>query len=107
MDDNSTAIVVRMIGDLTRNIEMARSQSHDLVARLLDMARIELLTRHYGIDEQEFDAFCKGIEGELKRGRGVPIIRPVAGAARRRKAQPKPRLNGHLCARRSGTSVGK
>ena len=26
MDDNSTAIVVRMIGDLTRNIEMARSQ---------------------------------------------------------------------------------
>ncbi|MBP0645335.1 hypothetical protein J8J17_26440, partial [Mycobacterium tuberculosis] len=53
-------------------IEVARSQSHDLVARLLDMARIELLTRHYGIDEQEFEAFCKGIEGEMKRLRFEP-----------------------------------
>jgi len=107
MDDNSTAIVARMIGDLTRNIEVARSQSHDLVARLLDMARIELLTRHYGIDEQEFEAFCKKIESEMKRLRGVPIHRPPLGVGRRRKAQPKPRLNGHLYARRPGASLGK
>lgn len=108
MDDTSTAIVARMIDDLTRNIEIARSQSHDLVARLLDMARIELLTRHYGIDEREFEAFCKGLEDKASRpSPPLPLGMPVVSSGRRRKEQPKLRLSRRLHARRSRSSLGK
>lgn len=84
MDTTEHATLQSIIDDLARNIEIAKSQSCDLAARLLDMARIELLARQNGIHEHELKQFCKAIESRAKRAATAMPSKP--GTTGRRAA---------------------
>jgi hypothetical protein len=92
MDGEEAAIVKQMIEDLDDKIEIAKRQSFDFVARLLDMARLELLIRYYGIQEDEFEKFCEAVvEGLELQKRSLSVDTSNFGSRRWRGERTKPR----------------
>jgi hypothetical protein len=92
MIESSAAAVKQLIDDLDSRIETARHHSLDLVARLLDMARLELLMQHHGIDENEFEAFCDVLaEAPERKPQRRPIAMGSGGPRRPRGERAKPR----------------
>lgn len=84
------AIVKQMIEGLDQAIETAKGQSFDFVARLLEMARLELLLNYHGIQEGELETFCEVLTQE----NGSPHDRRsilIGNASPRRTRGAKPR----------------
>lgn len=82
----------QMIESLDETIVTARQLSFDFVARLLEMARLELLVTTHGIQEAELDSFCDA----LARQQDTPhrrrkMLMGDAGPRRARRARVKPR----------------
>lgn len=99
MDNIENATIQSIIDDLARNIAIAKSQSCDLAARLLDMARIELLARHHGIHEHELKQFCKTIESRAKRAASAIPSKPGT-SGRRTSSRRSTTRKGKIAARR-------
>ncbi len=91
MTADEAKIAKQMIEDLEETIATARLQSYGFVARLLEMARLELLMTYHGIQERELETFCEALTegGGLHDRRSVMIGN--ASPRRRHGAGAKPR----------------
>jgi hypothetical protein len=91
MTTDDTEIVKQMIENLEETIRTARRQSFSFVARLLEMARLELLMHHHGIQERELETFCEALTQEQgpQHGRRSVLIGD-SSPRRARGARQKP-----------------
>ena len=92
MTTDDAAIVKQMIEGLEETIGTARNQSFSFVARLLEMARLELLMHYHGIQERELETFCQALTQEPgpQHGRRSVLIGD-ASPRRSRGPRSKPR----------------
>lgn len=99
---DDAATVKEMIDSLEDTIGMARGRSDPFVARLLEMARLELLLQYHGIQERELDTFCEALEqqhGSQRERRSILLGDASPRRARRgrsKKRRNSPRSAGHV-----------
>jgi hypothetical protein len=87
-----------MIETIDATIDGARAQSLDFVVQLLEMARLELVARQYGIEMEELKSLCDhitrsppSVPRRVGSHRAVSSPRMPAKARRRRRvASPPP-----------------
>jgi hypothetical protein len=91
MTVNDATIVREMIEGIEDAIGTARQQSFSFVARLLEMARLELLMTYHGINEGEIEAFCETLAQEHGAAHNRRSI--ILGDASARRVRRKPRTS--------------
>lgn len=89
--------MLKMIEVIDATIDGARAESLDFVVQLLEMVRLELVARQYGIEAEELRSFCDHISRSSpsipRRGgshRTVSSPRTPAKARRRRRVAAPP-----------------
>lgn len=100
MTDDAAAVKA-MIDNLEDTIGLARGRSDPFVARLLEMARLELLLQYHGIQERELDTFCEALaqqHGSQRDRRSIILgdASPRRARRGRSKRRSSPRSAGHV-----------